>query len=47
MGELCHYVVQIIIHVTKLNISFSKHLQCANSMLQCPFISIIVFKDPD
>ena len=40
-------IVRIKIHVTKFNFSLSKHLQCADSMLQCPFISSIVFKDPD
>jgi hypothetical protein len=40
-------VVRLIIHVTKLNIILFKHLQHADNMLQCSFISSIVFKDPD
>ena len=36
-----------VIEVTKFNVSLHKHVQSANSMLQCPFISTIVFKDPD
>lgn len=42
-----HCVVHITIHITKFNIILSKQLQHVNSMLQCPFISTLVFKDPD
>jgi hypothetical protein len=33
--------------ITKFNVSLCKHLQNADNMLQCPFISTIVFKDPN
>jgi hypothetical protein len=45
--QMNHWVVLNNIQVTKLNVSLRKHLQSADSMLQCPFISTIVFKDLD
>ena len=41
------WVVLINIQVTKFNVSLQKNVQSADSMLQCPFINTIVFKDPD
>lgn len=43
-----HYV--LLIHKltgTKSNTSHSKQFLSVDSMLQCPFVSIIVFKNPD
>ena len=42
-----HYVLIIKIWVTKSNINPSKQDTCGDHMLQCPIISIIVFKDPN
>jgi hypothetical protein len=42
-----HRVVLNNIQVTKFNVSLRKHLQSADNILQCLFISTIVFKDPD
>ena len=41
-------LINIVLRViTKFNVSLCKHLQNADSMLQCPFICTIVFKDPN
>ena len=41
-----HSIVRITNLVTKFNIVLSKYPQRGHRMLQCPFISTIVFKDP-
>jgi hypothetical protein len=42
-----HSVLRITNLVTKFNIVLSKYLQRGHRMLQCPFITTIVFKDLD